>query len=130
MEDIHTSIEAFLRARREQAAESSPPPAASQDLTPRLTSLAAAYGRGWLTALRQLPMFVQFVAAEAGEDRLAGMDEYPCIVRAEMRHSGPPRGDYSHASAPSEAQQAIRILRDARLWPWQRALWRPDAADR
>ena len=75
MEDIHTSIEAYLRARRDRSAESSPPPADSQDLTPRLTSLAAAYGRGWLTALRQLPPFVQLVAAEAGEDRLAGMDE-------------------------------------------------------
>ena len=130
MEDIHASIEAYLRARRERAAESSPPRADRQDLTARLTSLAAAYGRGWLTALRQLPPFVQLVAAEAGEDRLAGMDEYPGIVRAEMRHGGPPRGDHPHASAPNEAQQAIRLLRDARLWPWQRALWRRDAADR
>jgi hypothetical protein len=128
MEDLHTSIEAFLRARRARRAARSPSAADPQDLTPRLTRLAAAYGQGWPTAIHQLPAFVQLVAAEAGEDRLAGMDEYPGIVRAEMRHSGPPRGDQPHASAPSEAQQAIRILRDARLWPWQRALWHTDEA--
>lgn len=130
MEDLHASIEAYLRQRRERAAARDPAPAAPPDLIPRLASLADAYGQGWLMAICQLPTFAQRIAAEAGQDRLAGMDEYPCVVRVEMRHSGPPRGDFPHAGAPNEAQQAIRILRDAHLWPWQRPLWRPDSTNR
>jgi hypothetical protein len=125
MEDLHGTIAAYLRARRGATPKNKPEPSVDpHDPSQRLTLLAGAYGQGWLTGIRQLPAFVQVIAAEAGEDRLAGMDEYPCVVRAEMRHNGPAYDDCSHSSAPSEAQQALRILRDARLWPWQRVLWR------
>ncbi|MFN8538374.1 MAG: hypothetical protein U0232_12970 [Thermomicrobiales bacterium] len=71
---------------------------------------------------------MQQIAAEAAEDRLAGLDEYPAIVRVEMRHPGPPRDDCPHASAPSEAQQALRVLRDARPGPGNAPSGAPDAA--
>lgn len=129
MEDLHETIATYLRERRKLAARKPAPLAELPDLAPRLAGLAAAYGQGWLVSLKRLPAFVQQIAAEAAEDRLAGLDEYPAIVRGEMRHPGPPRDDCPHASAPSEAQQALRILRDARLWPWQRILWRADTAE-
>jgi len=128
MEDLHGTIAAYLRTRRGASPKiESHPDAVERDLSPRLALLAAAYGRGWLAGIRKLPAFVQVIAAEAGEDRLAGIDEYPCVVRVEMRHNGPAHDDCPHSSAPSEAQQALRILRDARHWPWQRQLWRRDA---
>jgi len=129
MEDLHATIAIYLRERRKSGTRKPAPPAELPDLAPRLAGLAAAYGQGWLTGLQRLPGFVQQIAAEAAEDRLAGLDEYPAIVRVEMRHPGPPRDDCPHASAPSEAQQALRVLRDARLWPWQRALWRSGGAE-
>lgn len=130
-EELHASIASFLRDRRGRAAGSGPAPAAAPpDLAPRLRALAPAYGRRWLLGLHQLPAFVQLVAAEAAEDRLGGIDEYPGVVRAEMRHAGRPHADAPHAAAPNEAQQAIRILRDAGLWPWRRALWRGDSEHR
>lgn len=95
----------------------------------RRALLERAYGTAWLARVARLPLVFQEVAVYAALDRLDGWQEEDWLRRSRSGDSystkSVPDTRHTHADAPNEFEQSVRVLRDEALWPWQSAPVRP-----
>jgi hypothetical protein len=93
-------------------------------------SYRQAYGADWLARVQELPAPFVDVALAAGDAHLRGVAEDAWLSGAGEAHElptdTPTDPQQPHADATNLCEQAISVLRDAGLWPWQLATG-PDA---